>query len=121
MRCSLAAFVGRRIVHRLQASLERRFRARVANLRVQTFQIVKAEQVWRFLSGFLNFVWVLAVLAMVYVHLRWSSGSFPGREAPATRSSRIAIDPLRAMGLGIVGVIPSSCSWRFSSWSRDTC
>ncbi len=102
----VAAFVGRRIVHRVQASLERRFRARVANLRVQSFQIVKVEQVWRFLSGFLNFVWVLAVLAMVYVYLRRVLGLFPWTRGASNTLFTIAIDPLRAMGLGIVGVIP---------------
>ena len=103
----LAAFVGRRIVHRLQAGLERRYRARIADLRVQTFQIVKAEQVWRFLSGFLNFVWVLAVLAMVYFYLRYVLALFPWTRGAGNRLFAIAIDPLRAMGLGIVGVIPN--------------
>lgn len=101
-----AAFVGRRIVHRVQAGLERRFRARVANLRVQSFQIVKAEQVWRFLSGFLNFVWVLVVLAMVYVYLRRVLGLFPWTRGASNTLFAIAIDPLRAMGAGIVDVIP---------------
>jgi small-conductance mechanosensitive channel len=103
----LAAFVGRRIVHRLQAGLERRYRARIADLRVQKFQVVKAEQVWRFLTGFLNFVWVLSVLAMVYFHLRYVLALFPWTRGAGNRLFAIAIDPLRAMGLGIVGVIPS--------------
>jgi small-conductance mechanosensitive channel len=103
----LAAFVGRRIVHRLQAGLERRYRARIADLRIQAFQIVKAEQFWRFLSGFLNFAWVLAVLAAVYLYLRYVLMLFPWTRGASNRLRAIAVEPLRAIGLGIVDVIPS--------------
>ena len=94
----VAAYVGRRIVHWLEVALERRYRVRVQDVHIQAFQIVTAEQVWRFLSGFLNLVWGLAVLATAYVYLRYVLALFPWTREAGNRLYTIAIDPLRSMG-----------------------
>ena len=48
------ALLVRRIVEALQRRLERRYRVRVEDLQQTAFHVVKADQIWRALSGFLN-------------------------------------------------------------------
>jgi small-conductance mechanosensitive channel len=103
----VAALVGHRIVHRLQARLELRCQRIRDRMKIQTFEILGAEQVWRFLSGLLKFAWVVALLSMAFVYLRYVFALFPWTREAGNRLVAIAIDPLRAMGQGIVEVIPN--------------
>ena len=103
----VVAYAGRRIVGWLRASLERRYQTRVHDVQIQAFQIVRAEQIWRFLTGALNVSWALGVLAIVYVYLRYVLTLFPWTRGLGNRLLAIAIDPLRTLGLGLIGVVPN--------------
>lgn len=103
----LAALAGRRGVRLMQSRLERRYQARVHDLKIQTFRVVKAEQLWRFLSGALRFVWVVAVLAMTFFYLRYVLALFPWTRGAGHKLVAATTTPIREMGLGIVGVIPN--------------
>jgi small-conductance mechanosensitive channel len=103
----LGAYLGRRLVGWLQAKLKRRFDTRVQDVHIQAFQIVKAEQIWRLLSGVLNVGWVFGVLAMVFVYLRYALGLFPWTRALGNGLVTLLIDPLQTMAAGLVGQVPN--------------
>jgi small-conductance mechanosensitive channel len=103
----IAAYIGRRIMARLRAGIERRYRARIQGIQERAFQLVKAEQVWRALTSLLNFAWAAGFLIIIYFYLQYVLALFPWTRALARRLFAIAIDPLRTMGLGLVGLIPN--------------
>jgi small-conductance mechanosensitive channel len=103
----VGAYAVRRAVGWLQARVERRYRTQVHDVTIQSFEIVKAEQLWRALSGFLNLVWAVTVVGMIFVYLRYVLGSFPWTRGTASSLASIVVDPLRSMGLGLLGVIPN--------------
>ena len=101
------AFVGRRFVGWLQARLERRYRARVRDVAIQSFRLLRADQLWWALSGILSFIWGVAVVAMIVVYLRYTLALFPWTRGTGSRLTTLVVDPLRSMGLGIVDTIPN--------------
>jgi small-conductance mechanosensitive channel len=102
-----AAYVGRRVVRRLQLNLEQRYETRVRDVQIQAFQIVKAEQIWKLLSGVLNLAWVAAVIVMIVGHLRYVLGLFPWTRGIGNSLIAILIDPLETLGLGLIGEVPN--------------
>jgi small-conductance mechanosensitive channel len=103
----VGAFICRRIFRWLQSVLERRYRERVRDVSIQSFQVVRAEQLWGALSGILSFVWGFTVVGMLFVYLRYTLGLFPWTRGAGNRLVALALDPLRNMGTGFVSMIPN--------------
>jgi small-conductance mechanosensitive channel len=103
----VGAYIGRRFFGWLQARLERRYRDRVHDVSIQSFQLLSAEQLWWALSGILSFVWGVAVIAMILVYLRYTMALFPWTRGTASRFVALVVDPLRSIGLGFVGTLPN--------------
>jgi small-conductance mechanosensitive channel len=103
----LTAKLGRRIVARLRAGFERRYGARIEGIEDRALHMVKVEQVWRALAGLLNLAWGLGIAVIVYVYLTHLLALFPWTRGFARSLFAIAIDPLRTMGSGLVGMIPN--------------
>ncbi len=101
-----AAYVGHRVVGRLHLTLARRYQARVHDVQIQAFQIVRAEQLWKLLDGILKLSWAAAVIVMVVVFLRYVLGLFPWTRGIGNRLIALLIDPLQTLGLGVVREIP---------------
>jgi hypothetical protein len=98
---------GRRIVALLQAGFERRYRARIEGFEHKAHHIIKVEQIWRVLAGLLNLTCGLTIAVAVYVYLHYVLSLFPWTRAFANSMYRMAVDPLRTMGSGPVGIIPN--------------
>jgi small-conductance mechanosensitive channel len=101
------AYLGRRVVGRLHLKLGRRYQARVHDVQIQAFQIVKAEQIWRLLDGVLKLAWVVVVIATIVVYLRYVLGLFPWTRGIGTGLIAILIDPLETLGLGLIREVPN--------------
>ena len=102
-----AAFICRRVVGWLHGRIERRYRDQVGDVRILSFEVLRADQLWRALAGVLSFLWVFTVIALVAVHLRYTLSLFPWTRGTAKRLVEIVVEPVRSMGLGLVGVIPN--------------
>jgi hypothetical protein len=53
----LAAYAGRRLVRLLRSAFERRYQTRIKGIQDRSLNLVKVEQIWRALTGLLNFAW----------------------------------------------------------------
>ena len=102
----IAAYLGRVVVAWLREHLERRYRARVQGIQDRAFQLVKAEQIWHALTSILNFAWAVCLLVIVYFYLNYVLALFPWTRALGRSLLEIAVDPLRTMGLGLLGMVP---------------
>jgi small-conductance mechanosensitive channel len=103
----VAAFLGRRMVVLLRAGFERRYMSRIERLEGRAHHIVKVEQIWRVLTGLLNALWAVGIAVMAYAYLNYILALFPWTRGFAKSLFAIAIDPLRTISLGLVGIIPN--------------
>ena len=80
-------------------ALERRYRSRLQSLTIQSFEVVRAESIWRGLQAALSALRILFILAIVYAFCAFALGEFPWTRGAArslvqcsssTRSSRWA-------------------------------
>ena len=102
----IAGYIGRRLIAGLRRSLERRYQTRVQDVQIQAFQIVRATQIWHFLSSVLNFVWLFGVLGLVFVYLRYILGLFPWTRGAGHSLGAIIMAPLQTMATGLISEIP---------------
>jgi small-conductance mechanosensitive channel len=87
-------------------ALERRYRRRIQAVGIQSFQIVRAEQIWNALQRLLGGVRALVLLVIGFAYLRYALGLFPWTRGTAERLFAYALDPLKVMGQGILERIP---------------
>lgn len=92
---------------RARAGLERRYRRRIQSLGIQSFRIVRAEQIWAALNRLLDASRVVIILVLGFIYLQYVLGLFPWTRGTARRLLGYVLDPLGTMGAGIVDVIPN--------------
>ena len=92
--------------HRINALLERRFRSRIRALGIQSFEILRAESIWRGLRATLSALRVLMILSASFVYLDVVLRAFPWTRRFATHLLEVALRPLRIIGEGLVGYFP---------------
>ena len=96
----------RRAFRKLDALAERRLRSRIEALEAQSHQIVEARQMRQALQGLLKSIYLLALLVLGYVYLHFVFGLYPWTRPLAARLLKIFLDPLQAMGLGLLENLP---------------
>jgi small-conductance mechanosensitive channel len=89
-----------------QRALEATYRQRVQSVGIQSFQIVRAEQIWVALRRVLVGVRAIVILGLGFVYLQYVLGLFPWTRGASSRLLRYVLDPLGTMGWGIVTAIP---------------
>ncbi|RNC68233.1 MAG: mechanosensitive ion channel family protein [Desulfuromonadales bacterium] len=102
----LALWTGHRLFRRLRTWIESRFKPKVHDVNIKTFQVIRGEHIWRLLIGVLGLLWAVSVLVAVYLYLYNVLTLFPWTRGLANSLVSIMIDPLRTMGKGILKSIP---------------
>lgn len=97
----------RRAFRRLTAIIERRLKARLEGLEVQAHRLIQAKQVWGALRGMVQGLHVLTVLIATYLYLDLVLSLYPWTRPVAVRLLAIFLDPLRAMGMGLLYSLPN--------------
>lgn len=92
---------------RARAGLERRYRRRIQSVGIQSFRIVRAEQIWAALNRLLDASRVIIILVLGFIYLQYVLGLFPWTRGTARRLLGYVLDPLATMGAGFVDVIPN--------------
>jgi len=91
---------------RTHSALERTYRQRVQSVGIQSFQIVRAEQIWMGLQRALVVVRTLVILALAFVYAQYVLSLLPWTRGTSSRLLQYILDPLATMGWGVVGAIP---------------
>lgn len=102
----LLLFGLRRAYRWLVAGLDRRLKARIEGLEVQAHRLVQAKQVRAALHSLFTALYIVPAFAIVYLWLGLVLGLFPWTRPLAQRLIEIFLDPLRAMALGFIGMLP---------------
>jgi small-conductance mechanosensitive channel len=90
----------------VSAYLERKYKTRIQGLQDRSRRIVRADQIWRALSGILDGVCIAAMVVTALLWLHYILSLFPWTRPAARSLFVITIDPLRTLGSGLLGAIP---------------
>jgi len=86
--------------------LEATYRQRVQSVGIQSFQLVRAEQIWVALHRGVVVARALVILGLAFVYLQYVLGVFPWTRAFSSQLLGLVLNPLATMGWGIVTVVP---------------
>jgi len=100
-------FVVSRLFRRLGESAERFSRSKIEQAPLPALEIVQRERFWSTLRSGVHAVRALAMVLVVFLAAEFVLGQFPWTRPAATRLLSIVLDPLRRIGMGIVGWLPS--------------
>src|SRR5215467_10133151 len=91
---------------RAHTALESTYRQRVQAVGIQSFQIVRSEQIWVALRRALAVVRALVILGLVFVYVQYVLGLFPWTRGASNQLLQYFLDPLATMGWGLVNTTP---------------
>lgn len=97
---------GRHVVRRFDAILERRLSAKLEGLESQSFQIIRADQLWITLKGTLNFLWLAGSVLTGLWYLDFVFSMMPWTRKIAGHLFILLTEPLKIIARGIVEFIP---------------
>ena len=90
----------------LDKVLSERAKSRIHTVGIQSFEIVRAEQIWKALHGMLYAVRVGAMLVLLFVYLHVVLALFPWTRGIANRLFGLVAGALGHMGKAVVARIP---------------
>jgi small-conductance mechanosensitive channel len=88
------------------SALERRYRLRLHSLTIQSFEIVRAENIWRALNNVLAALRILLIATIVYALCTFVLRQFPTTRGFGGYLLQLVVDPLRSMGGALLGYLP---------------
>lgn len=91
---------------RARLRLDQRYRTRVHSLSIQSFEVVRAESIWRALDGTLSVLRWLLVAALIYALSTFALRQFPWTRAAAERLLDLVLQPVLSMASAVLGYIP---------------
>jgi small-conductance mechanosensitive channel len=103
---AVGLFVLLRLRRRVDAALERRYRARLDQLRIAGFKPLNAERMWGALGGVVAAAFGALALIGTYAALNFALMQFPATRGFAMGLLELVVEPLRSMGHGVASSIP---------------
>ena len=95
------------LTRRLDLRLERRFARRLQELEIQSFEIVRAEQIRGALRNALRGLRTLALVALVLAYLQFVLARFPWTRGYAHRLLQVILGPLSTIGRAVLASVPN--------------
>jgi small-conductance mechanosensitive channel len=103
---AIVLLVVRRTFRKLDAVAERRFKSRIEAFEAQSHKIVQARQLSNALFGILKGLYLSTLFVIGYLYLHFVLFLYPWTRPLAARLFGILLDPLQAMGLGLIDSLP---------------
>jgi len=103
----LGIALGLRALRWLRRIVERRYHARIQDVRLRSIEIMRAEQLWRGLERAMGLVATLIALLAGYVYLNYVLILFPWTRALGYSLFGALVGPLATLGTGLVAIIPN--------------
>ncbi|MGC1953013.1 MAG: mechanosensitive ion channel family protein [Gammaproteobacteria bacterium] len=94
-------------MRRLDEALDRRLKGTLAGLEAQSFRLLNATQTWHVLQRLRGLLWTVAVLLAIVWYLDFVLQLFPWTRWLSVRLYHLLMDPLRAIGQGVLASIPN--------------
>lgn len=95
------------LFRRIKGLLETRYRRRIQNLGIQSFEIVRAENIWRALYAAVSGLQILIIAAAIFAYLEFVLGRFPWTRRFATNLMADVLRPIKGAGLDLLDYLPN--------------
>ncbi|GJL60905.1 MAG: mechanosensitive ion channel protein [Nitrospirales bacterium] len=95
------------IFEKLDALIERRYKERVADLKVQKVIIIQAHQMWAGLRGSMNGIKAFLLFLLLYAYFNFVFRQFPWTAYIGKQLFDIILDPIRVIVRGLLSSFPS--------------
>ena len=92
---------------RFDLLLNRRLRARIQSVGIQSFEVMRAERIWSALRSVLLALRTLTLLTMALVYIGFVLAQFPRTRGLSRGMLAFAIGPLEVIANGLIAQIPS--------------
>jgi small-conductance mechanosensitive channel len=103
----IVALLGVRwLFRRAAAMVEQHYKARLRSVKIQSFEIVRVEQLMAGLGRLLLTVRALMVLVLLYFYLQFVLSLYPWTRPFAQELFAMVLRPLTAMGAGLLEAVP---------------
>ena len=107
LAATLVLLLGLFCLRRIRSAFEARYRDRIGAVRIQSFDIIRAEQLWRALTGLANVVSAVVLLTAAYLYLYYVLLLFPWTRGLANDLFSMFTKPLQTMGWGLLQIVPN--------------
>jgi hypothetical protein len=87
--------------------IERRYAGRVKAVTIRSFELMRAERIWKILHGLIRAAGVLTLFAVIVIYLRYALALFPWTRSAAAQIDDWVLGPLAVLGAGFVDKIPN--------------
>ena len=95
-----------KIFHRLDAWAVRHVQKSVEGLASKSHHLIRANQLWTLVAGFLSMVRLIAIVILVYTYLNTVLGLFPWTRPAALVLLDLVLNPLKSLWHGFVNSLP---------------
>ena len=102
----LVLWIASRALRRLRSALDRRYRTRISSLQIQSFEIVRAEQLWQALHRAINVLAAIISLVALYFYLDYVLLLFPQTRALGQNLFAVVLRPINTLATGAVRFLP---------------
>ena len=92
---------------RLNAALERRYKARMVDVQIQSFHILEAEDLWSALRGAVGTLHALTVVAVLIGYLDYILALYPWTRPLGSHFLRLILGPLETVGKATLAALPN--------------
>ena len=99
--------LGRRLLRRVRALVEKRYRTRVHDVQFQTIDIMRGDQLWNAMQKAVRGIATIMTLVAGYVYVDYVLLLFPWTRAFGNSLATLLLQPLATLGTGFVRFIPS--------------
>lgn len=94
------------LFRRLLAFLEARYKRRVQDLKIESFEVVRAENIWGAVTGLLRFIRTATVLILAYLCVEFVLYQFPWTRSTANILLDMVVDPLTSITVAFINYLP---------------
>jgi small-conductance mechanosensitive channel len=99
--------LGRRVLRRLRAIMDRRYRSRIHDVAVAKVEIMRGDQLWRGVHRTIGIFATLVAVVTGYVYLNFVLLLFPWTRGLGRSLAGVLLRPLATLGTGFVRFIPN--------------
>jgi small-conductance mechanosensitive channel len=98
--------LGRRALRQLHTAFGMRYGQRIRGVEIQSFELIRADQLRRLLTGLENVFSITALVVAAYLWLHFVLSLFPWTRGVASDLSSALVESFQTIAAGVVHVIP---------------
>jgi small-conductance mechanosensitive channel len=99
--------LGRRVLRRVRAFVDARYRARIHDVQFHSVEIMRGDQLWNAVQNGVRGVATVITLAVAYAYVDYVLLLFPWTRGVGHSLASILLQPLATLGTGFVRFLPS--------------